>query len=111
MFQITRVYSDINGDTHFEDIEIPLIQAGNVGQLSDILPATGIIFREVEPSYDWNFHPAPQKQYIVLLDGEIEIETSLGEKRIFTAGEVLLLENTRGNRHKTKKLQPGNRKT
>jgi hypothetical protein len=105
------VYSDINGDTHFEDIEIPLTQAGNVGQLSDVLPATGIIFREVEPSYDWNFHPAPQKQYIVLLDGEIEIETSLGEKRIFTAGEVLLVEDTTGKGHKTRNLRPEKRKS
>ena len=111
MFQITRVYSDINGDTHFEDIEIRLTQAGNVGQLSDVLPATGIIFREVEPSYDWNFHPAPQKQYIILLDGEIEIETSLGEKRIFTAGEVLLVEDTTGKGHKTRNLRPEKRKS
>ena len=111
MFQITRVYSDINGDTHFEDIEIPLTQAGNVGQLSDVLPATGIIFREVEPSYDWNFHPAPQKQYIILLDGEIEIETSLGEKRIFTAGGVLLVEDTTGKGHKTRNLRPEKRKS
>src|SRR6476660_4624580 len=111
MFQITREYSDINGDTHFEDIEIRLTQAGNVGQLSDVLPATGIIFREVEPSYDWNFHPAPQKQYIVLLDGEIEIETSLGEKRIFTAGEVLLVEDTTGKGHKTRNLRPEKRKS
>ena len=111
MFQITRVYSDINGDTHFEDIEIPLTHAGNVGQLSNVLPATGIIFREVEPSYDWNFHPAPQKQYIILLDGEIEIETSLGEKRIFTAGEVLLVEDTTGKGHKTRNLQPEKRKS
>jgi len=105
------VYSDINGDTHFEDIEIRLTRAGNVGQLSDVLPATGIIFREVEPSYDWNFHPAPQKQYIILLDGEIEIETSLGEKRIFTAGEVLLVEDTTGKGHKTRNLRPEKRKS
>ena len=111
MFQITRVYSDSNGDTLFEDIEIPLTEAGNVGQLSDILPARGIIFREVEPSYDWNFHPAPQKQYIVLLDGEIEIETSLGEKRIFTAGEVLLVEDTAGKGHKTRNILLEKRKS
>src|SRR4051794_30338795 len=105
MFQITRVYSDSNGDTHFENIEIPLSEAGNVGKLSDVLPATGVIFREVEPSYDWNFHPAPQKQYIILLDGKIEIETSLGEKRTFKAGEVLLVEDTTGKGHKTRNLQ------
>jgi hypothetical protein len=111
MFQITRVYSDSNGDSHFEDIEIPLKEAGNVGRLSDVLPATGIIFREVEPSYDWNFHTAPQKQYIILLDGKIEIETSLGEKRIFQAGEVLLVEDTTGKGHKTRNLQSEKRKS
>jgi hypothetical protein len=30
MFQITRIYSDSNGDSHFEDIEIPLKKAGNL---------------------------------------------------------------------------------
>ena len=111
MFKITRVYSDSNGDSHFEDIEIPLKEAGKIGKLSDVLPATGVIFREVEPSYDWNFHTAPQKQYIILLDGKIEIETSLGEKRIFKAGEVLLVEDTTGKGHKTKNLQPEKRKS
>jgi hypothetical protein len=111
MFQITRVYSDSNGDSHFEDLEIPLKEARNVGRLSDVLPATGIIFREVEPFYDWNFHTAPQKQYIILLDGKIEIETSLGEKRIFQAGEVLLVEDTTGKGHKTRNLQSEKRKS
>src|SRR5437867_3658116 len=111
MFQVTRVYSDSNGDSHFEDIEIQLKEAGSVGRLSDVLPAKGVVFREVGQSYDWNFHPAPQKQYIVLLDGEIEIETSPGEKRIFKAGEVLLVEDTTGKGHKTRNLQPIKRKS
>jgi hypothetical protein len=111
MFQITRVYSDNNGDSHFEDISIPLKEAGSVGKLSDVFPATGIIFREVEPTYDWDFHTAPQKQYILLLDGEIEIETSLGDKRTFRPGEVLLVEDTTGKGHKTKNLEVMKRKS
>lgn len=74
-------------------------------------PANGVVFREVEPSYDWNFHTAPQKQYIVLLDGEIEIETSLGDKRIFKGGEVLFVEDTTGKWHKTRNLQHTKRKS
>src|SRR5215210_8434626 len=111
MFPVTRLCSDSNGDTHFEDVEIPLNEAGSVGRLSEVIPANGVVFREVEPSYDWNFHTAPQKQYIILLDGEIEIETSLGEKRIFKAGEVLLVEDTTGKGHKTRNLQPKKRKS
>jgi len=111
MFRITRLYSDSNGDSHFEDIEIPLKEAGDIGRLSDVLPARGVVFREVEPTYDYNFHTAPQKQYIILLDGKIEIETSLGERRIFKAGEVLLVEDITGRGHKTRNLQPIKRRS
>ena len=111
MFSVTRIYSDNNGDSHFEDVEIELKEAGSVGKLSDVIPAKGIIFREVEPSYDWDFHTAPQKQYIILLDGEIEIETSLGEIRRFNAGEILLVEDTSGKGHKTKNIHPVKRRS
>jgi hypothetical protein len=46
-----------------------------------------------------------------LLDGEIEIETSLGEKRIFKGGNILLVEDTTGRGHKTRNLQPFKRKS
>ena len=111
MFPITRIYSDANGDSHFEDIKIPLKDDGEIGFLSDLIPAKGIVFREVLPSYDYDFHTAPQKQYIFLLDGEIEIETSLGEKRKFKAGEVLLVEDTEGKVHKTRNLKHEKRKS
>lgn len=111
MFSITRIYSDSNGDSHFEEVKIALHESGAIGSLSDTLPANGVVFREVAPTYDYDFHTAPQKQYIILLDGAIEIETSLGEKRTFRAGEVLLVDDTTGKGHKTKNLQPQKRKS
>ena len=111
MFPITRLYSDSNGDSRFEDISIPLQDAGEIGKLSAGLPVSSIIFREVEASYDYDFHNAPQKQYLILIDGEIEIETSLGEKRQFKAGDVLLLEDTEGKGHRTKNLKSMKRKS
>lgn len=106
MFNVTKIYNDSHGDSHFEDIAIPLNDAGSIGFLSDAVSAKEIIFREVEPSFDYDFHTAPQRQYIILLDGEIEIETSLGDKRQFCAGEILLVEDTNGKGHKTRNLQP-----
>lgn len=111
MFNITKVYADNNGDSHFEDIRVPLIDMGTVGKLSDPVPAKFLIFREVLPAYDWDFHRAPQRQYIVLLDGEIEIETSLGDKRTFKQGEILLMEDTTGKGHKTRNVLPVARKS
>jgi len=111
MFPITRLYSDSNGDTRFEDMAIPLIDAGEIGKLSEGLAVKSIIFREVEASYDYDFHNAPQKQYLILIDGGIEIETSLGEKRQFKVGDVILLEDTEGKGHRTKNLEPRRRKS
>src|SRR4030095_885746 len=110
-FPITRIYSDENGDSHFEDVSILMSEAGSIGALSEKYPVKDIIFREVEPSYDWEFHTAPEKQYIILLDGKIQIETSMGVIRSFHAGEILLVEDTTGKGHKTKNLVPEKRKS
>lgn len=111
MFHLTRIYSDSNGDSHFQDVNIPLVDSGKIGALSHPVPAVGIIFREVEPVYDYDLHVAPQRQYLILLDGEIEIETSLGDKKIFRTGEVLLLEDTTGKGHKTRNLKKQKRRS
>jgi len=103
-FNLTRVYSDQNGDSHFEELQIPLNNAGEIGFLSEAQKAGNVIFRKVVPSYDYNFHTAPARQYIILLDGTIEIETSLGEKRTFTEGAVLLVEDTTGKGHRTRNI-------
>lgn len=111
MFQITQIYNDAQGETHFEDFEVPLNDKGEIGFLSDDQPAKSIVFREVAPSYDYDFHVAPARQYIVLLEGGVEIETSLGAKRSFPTGSVLLMEDLTGKGHKTKNLEQQTRKS
>jgi len=103
--KITRIYNDNNGDSHFEDVAISLTNHGDIGFLSKDIKVSQLQFRKVVPNYDYDFHCAPQKQYIVLLDGGVEIETSLGKKRSFQTGEVLLVEDTIGKGHKTKNLE------
>lgn len=104
-FKITRVYADAQGESHFDELAVPLEEAGPIGFLSEAQPVESVTFRKVVPSYDYAFHTAPQRQYIILLDGEIEIETSLGEKRQFGAGEVLFVEDVTGKGHRTRNLK------
>lgn len=103
--KVTRVYSDKNGNSQFEDIDIELFDNGEIGQLSKNIDVKSLQFRKVSPDYDYDFHHAPQKQYIVLLDGGVEITTSLGETRQFQTGEILLMEDTTGKGHKTRNLE------
>ena len=110
-FNITRLYADENGDSCFEDISKPLTAAGDIGALSEPEAVESIIFRKVLPSYDYDFHCAPARQYLILLDGQIEIETSRGEKRTFGTGDVLRLEDTTGKGHRTRNLIAAERKS
>lgn len=108
---ITRVYATPDGESHFEDIEIALHDAGEIGMLSEGVAARQVIFRENAPSYDYNWHHAPARQYIILLDGQIELEVSDGEKRRFGGGDVLLVEDTFGKGHRTRTVDAQRRRS
>lgn len=109
--KITRLHTDADGHSRFEDLTLQLEDAGELGWLSEIQEATGTIFRRNDRDYELDWHPAPQRQYIVMLDGEIEIETSLGEKRRFRGGEVLLVEDTWGRGHRTRSVDGQERRS
>lgn len=99
--KITRLYSDENGESHFEDMDIPLKSGGKIGSLSDILPVTGMMLRENPGDYIYDWHPTPQKQYIIMLEGMLVVEVSDGEQRTFSPGEILLVEDIDGKGHKS----------
>jgi hypothetical protein len=100
--RVHNLYTDASGQSHFRDIEIEWVEETRSGKLSKRLPANGIIFREVPPSYDLDWHPAPRRQYIINLDAGVEITASDGEARVIGAGEVILVEDTTGKGHLSK---------
>jgi hypothetical protein len=101
---IHRLYADQKGESHFETVEIQYVESSRSGRLSARLPATGIIFREVQPDYDLDWHPAPRRQYIINLDAGVQITASDGESRRIGAGEVILVEDTYGKGHLSKAI-------
>src|SRR2546425_306883 len=109
--KITRVYADEQGETHFAELDIELHPAGSIGDLSKPVPAKSVIFRLNDPGYDYDWHLAPQRQFIVLLDGKIEIEVSDGSHRPFGGGEILLMEDTTGKGHRTRHLEERERRS
>jgi len=101
---IHRLYTDDKVDCHCAPEEVEYVETTQAGRLSKRLPATGIIFREVPPTYDLDWHPAPRRQYIINLDNGVEITASDGESRVVGAGEVLLVEDTTGKGHLSKAI-------
>ena len=97
--KVTRIYTGEDQQSHFEDLEIPLKNVGKGSFTSDLMKVGGLIFRETDGSYNLDFHNAPRRQYVVNLEGEVEIEVGDGSKRIFGAGEIFLAEDTTGQGH------------
>ena len=106
-----RVYADAQGESHFADVEIELDDAGSIGRLSKPVPAAAVLFRENEPGYDYPWHVAPRRQLIVFLDGAIEIAASDGAGRTFRGGEILLLEDLTARGHRTRNVEPRQRRS
>ena len=96
--KVTRVYTGDDGQSHFGEIEIEM-GPNVVGHVSELFDATGVKFRETSGDYDYDFHNAPRRQYVVNLDGAVEITVGSGEKRVLGAGEVFLAEDTTGQGH------------
>ena len=78
---ITRVYTGSDGKSHFEDVEIELLDKGPMGSISSLWSAKGVLFRKVSGDYDLDFHNAPRRQFVVNLTGAVEIEVGDGTKR------------------------------
>ena len=96
---IVRLYTGADNQSHFEDVRITLKSGGRIGFMSELMKATGIVFRETSGDYNYDFHTAPRRQYVVNLEGEVEIEVGDGTKRILRSGDVLLAEDTTGQGH------------
>ena len=103
--KITRVYTGDDGESHFEDVEIELVDRGGIGWISKLQDATGVVFRETDGDYDFDFHNAPRRQYVINLDAAVELEVGDGTKRILGPGEVLLAEDTTGRGHRSRAVE------
>jgi len=100
----TRVYTGPDNQSHLEDLDIPLAP-GRYGDLSSIVPVTGVRFRLTPLGAALDFHNAPQRQFVVTLEGVSEIECGDGAKRRFGPGDILLADDTTGQGHITREIE------
>lgn len=103
--QIVRIYSGADGESHFEDLTVEFPQNGALGRISKMVPARGVLFREVDGDYDLDFHNAPRRQYVVNLTGSVDIEIGDGTCRRLGPGSILLAEDTTGRGHKSRNVE------
>jgi hypothetical protein len=107
--QIPRVFTGADGQSHFDEIEI-VIEAGEGLPVSRLLAGPGVLFRHTEGDYSLDFHPAPRRQFIVNLDGWVELEVGDGTIRRFGPGSIFLADDVTGQGHRSRAVdgQPRN---
>ncbi|UCD10223.1 MAG: hypothetical protein JSU79_06185 [Dehalococcoidales bacterium] len=109
--KIVRIYTGEDGESHFEDIDISLDNPVDSDLRSELIKATGIIFRETGCDYDLDFHNAPRRQFMINLEGSVEIVTGDGSSRILGTGDILLAEDTTGRGHISRAVNNQSRKS
>jgi hypothetical protein len=101
--KIARIYTGADDQSHFEELEVPLLPAA-YGEESALVPATGVIFRETPVGGALDFHPAPRRQFVVTLSGVGEVECGDGSRRRFGPGDIMLADDTTGQGHITREI-------
>ena len=100
-----RIYADEAGESHFADIDIPLVPMELFPgvpwvHLSAQHTATSVRFAWVPSGMrEAGWHITPVRQLVVWLTGWVEFETSDCKKRRCEPGAVVLAEDTVGKGH------------
>ncbi len=106
--QHIRLYTGEDGQSHFAEINIQLSDA-KYGKMSEKFNVNGVIFGEVTEEREVAWHNPPCAQYIIMLQGSMEIEIGDGTKKWFHEGDVVLAEDTTGQGHITRAASEGPR--
>ena len=110
--RMIRLYADEAGESHFEDVEVPL--ADKV--FAPPAPAMGVsapfdtrqlVIVRIPGEFPPERHPTPKRQIWIGLEGSIRVTVSDGETRTIPAGTLWLMEDVSGKGHAT---VPANRK-
>jgi hypothetical protein len=96
---VTRIFTGPDGQTHAEELQVPLKPGGGATELSEMVKVTGLQFRRNSPEYFIDWHTAPRRQYVITLSGRSEIELAGGKKIALTPGHILLAEDVTGKGH------------
>jgi hypothetical protein len=103
----TVLYIDSAGKSHFKNVEVEFESVNFAPpappvDLSSYLGASQFVFFKIPKGWFGDWHPAPKRQFFCCLKGKVELTAMDGEKRLFEAGDVFLLEDTSGKGHQTK---------
>ena len=100
-----RIFAGTDGASQFEDLDVPLADVAAGLRASERLPALGVVFIEDNGKDELHRGTAPQRQFVLVLQGALEVEVSDGSSRRIGPGDVVLAEDTTGRGHITRGVE------
>jgi quercetin dioxygenase-like cupin family protein len=94
---VFRLYADTDGQSRIEDQSLSSHPA-----LATPQTTAHIVFSQLPVGTFIDWHPAPRRQYVIILAGQLEIGLGDGTVRRFGPGDARLVEDTTGSGHTTR---------
>ncbi len=101
-----RLFCDAAGESHWEDVEVPVEVRTFAPPAKDIEisePETikQVLFLRLRSGWNEPIHPTPVKQKLICLKGAVSVTASDGEVRNIGRGDVWHMEDKHGKGHHT----------
>src|SRR5437762_167617 len=103
---VVRLYAGADQQSHFEEIELDLVERGDQSQTAELVAGSGILVRRFEVGRSNPWHHAPGRYVVFTLCGAVDITISDGSVRRVGPGDVLLAEDLSGQGHETREVGP-----
>ena len=97
---LVRIYTGDDGQSHFEDLGLPPDAVARIATK----PGEDLVFRRSEENSFSDWHHPTRRQYLIVLEGRMEVTVGDGSARQFGPGDVLLAEDMTGQGHQTRPL-------
>lgn len=103
-WKIPVICCDEHGVSGIRTDTVDLRDGGDIGHLSNTFPVKNLKFRTTPSDYNYDWHTAPRKQFIINLDAPVHITTGDGNSILLQTGQIFKVEDITGKGHKSRSV-------
>ena len=108
--KLTQFVATPDGGSRFEDIDIALDKpregaGGYTLMASEAFAARGVCFVSLPDDLDQDWHPAPARQFVYVVAGTVEVQTSDDQVRRWHSGDIFIAADVTGRGHQTRVIE------
>lgn len=101
--KMTCIYTGDDEQSHFEQIEVPFGDGDGRRTTQDFASET-VRFATLPAGVQMDYHHAPARQFVIVLDGSLEMGCGDGSTLQCSPGDVFLADDHTGQGHTFREL-------